>query len=221
MTKNEELAIQKEVEALEKETGAMLNEYNAYKVTTPEEFIGTGAILKRIKGKYAVLDDREKEITRPLEAAKKSVIALFKRPKAILDQLEAKIKQAMLTFEEKQEAERKAKEEQLRKEQEAEAKKLAAKAAKTKDEDKKAELLAQAEATRNAAPIVATEAVKVDGISTVTNWGFEIVDQAKIPLEYQMPDEVKIGKVVRATQGTVAIPGVRIYSYKSIKSGKV
>ena len=212
--------IEKEAKELETEMVKLSGEYSGFMIATPEDYTKSGEILQKIKGKYALLDDREKEITRPMEQAKKSVIALFKRPKQILEGLEVKIKDAILTFQEKQEAERRKKEEELKKIQEAEAKKLEAKANKTKNEDKKAELLAAAESTRAIAPQVAPNIPKVEGISMAENWAFEIVNKDLIPREYMIPDEVTLGKVARATRGSLHIPGIRIYSYKGVKASK-
>ena len=49
----------------------------------------------------------------------------------------------------------------------------------------------------------------------------EVVDEALIPRDYLMPDEVKIGKVVRATAGSLQIPGIRVFSYKSQRANKI
>lgn len=70
-------------------------------------------------------------------------------------------------------------------------------------------LEARAEA-KTTAPVAA--APKVKGISTRKKWSFEIVDQAKIPREYLIPNEVAIGGVVRALKGATNIPGIRVVS---------
>ena len=56
------------------------------------------------------------------------------------------------------------------------------------------------------------------GISIQTRWKFRINDVGKIPHEYMIPDEQKIGAVVRATKGQVQIPGVEIYSEDSVSA---
>lgn len=48
-------------------------------------------------------------------------------------------------------------------------------------------------------------------------WKFEVVDFKALPDEYKMADEVKIGKVVRATKGSVSIPGVRMWPEESLR----
>lgn len=65
------------------------------------------------------------------------------------------------------------------------------------------------------APVV-MEPVKVAApakMATVmqTRWKYRIVSAALIPREYLVPDETKIGGVIRATKGAVTIPGVEAF----------
>ena len=63
-----------------------------------------------------------------------------------------------------------------------------------------------------APPIVLPAAVpKVEGVSTRTDWKFRVVDASKVPDEYKLVDEVKIGKVVRALRESTNIPGIEAY----------
>jgi len=48
-------------------------------------------------------------------------------------------------------------------------------------------------------------------------WKFEVVDKALVPEDYKQVDMVKVGSVVRATKGTIAIPGIRIFSEDTLK----
>ena len=52
------------------------------------------------------------------------------------------------------------------------------------------------------------------------NWKFRVADASKIPREYMMPDLVKIGGVVRATRGTMLIPGIEAYPENTIAAGR-
>ena len=47
------------------------------------------------------------------------------------------------------------------------------------------------------------------GISTREDWDIELVDVNLVPREYMLPDEVKARKIVRASKGTIQIPGFR------------
>ena len=77
--------------------------------------------------------------------------------------------------------------------------------------DKAIDEAAKAESVLAPAPIV-PEAPKTKGLAWRDNWEFEITDQAAIPREYLIVDEVKVGKVVRALKVTNPIPGVRAFN---------
>jgi len=64
---------------------------------------------------------------------------------------------------------------------------------------------------------VAAAVPKVAGIKARVNWKFKIIDANRIPREYCIPDEVKIGGFVRSLKkpGEV-IPGVEAYSEDGI-----
>jgi len=54
---------------------------------------------------------------------------------------------------------------------------------------------------------------EVEGIYHVELWGFEIVNEDKVPDEYKIKviDEKKIGAVVKAMKENTNIPGIRVY----------
>jgi hypothetical protein len=65
-----------------------------------------------------------------------------------------------------------------------------------------------------AAPEIPDEAATA-GLVIREDWKFSIVDASLIPREYLVPDEKKIGRIVRALKGDANIPGVRAYAVKS------
>lgn len=58
------------------------------------------------------------------------------------------------------------------------------------------------------------ELPKPEGLGFRDLWCFEITNEAQIPREFLMPDETKIGRVVRALMSSTNIPGVRVFSRK-------
>ncbi len=86
------------------------------------------------------------------------------------------------------------------------------------------ERTARAETLETRAETVTTAPVapapKVKGISTRKVWKFEIIDQAKIPNEYLVPNTTAIGGVVRALKGATNIPGIRVYAEDSMSARK-
>ena len=45
-------------------------------------------------------------------------------------------------------------------------------------------------------------------------WKFRIIDEGKIPREYMIPDQIKIGQLVRALKQATNIPGIEAYEDK-------
>ena len=65
-------------------------------------------------------------------------------------------------------------------------------------------------------PVPATP--KAAGVAFVDQWKYEIVDAALVPREYLMVDEKKVGGVVRSLKAETRIPGVRVYSERSVRA---
>ena len=55
---------------------------------------------------------------------------------------------------------------------------------------------------------------KVEGRHYREDWKFQIINPRELPESYKMPDEKKIGGVVRAMKAATNIPGVRVYMEK-------
>lgn len=105
---------------------------------------------------------------------------------------------------------------------EADKKLRAVEKAEAKGNFAKAEALAQEavnvmEAKIEEAPVV-PDAPVATGLSLRKVWKFRIKDAALLPREYLIPDEVKIGRVVRALKGDAKIPGVSVYSEDDVSS---
>lgn len=78
----------------------------------------------------------------------------------------------------------------------------------------------QEEAAAAVAPVihVAAEAPKVASVSTRKTWKFRVVDAAKVPREYMLVDEVKLGKLARALQDGARVEGIEFYAEESLAS---
>jgi hypothetical protein len=66
-----------------------------------------------------------------------------------------------------------------------------------------------------AAPEV-PDKLDTSGLAIQENWKFSIVDEALIPREWLVPDEKKIGRIVRACKEQTDIPGIRVYCEKGV-----
>lgn len=178
--------------------------------------------------------------TKHLEPLEKAERLIKDKTGAFVQQQEQARLATLRAAQEKAEAEERARRaaeaEEQRKANEAAAKAAAAKAAELKKagdiaaakrlKEEEAKRQAEAEriaAERAAAPVcVAVEAPppvqKVAGQTTTTVYDFEIVDKAKIPLQFLIPDEVAIRKTVKALKDQAAgvIPGIRIITKTQI-----
>jgi len=71
------------------------------------------------------------------------------------------------------------------------------------------------------APIIQADTQSVVGTTKRENWTFRITDPSKINAAFLMPDEVKIGKLVKSMKGDAAAligAGVEVYAEKILAS---
>jgi len=165
--------------------------------------------IKRSMGAFTA----EQERLRLEEQRKADEIARKER-----ERLAAEARAAEAAARTKAEEQRKAAEAAAAAGRKAEAAKLAARAVATeaKAEQRVATLEIQAAAV--VAPVIQREAPKVAGIVTREVWKFEVTDPSLVPRAYLSVDESKIRGVVQSLKGDALIPGVRVYSDKSIAS---
>lgn len=169
--------------------------------------------VKAAVGKY----DAEQEAIRA-EAERKANAEAQERARKEQERIDAMARAQR----EKEEAQRKIEAEARQRAQEAanaEARALALAEAEKARKAAEAAAAKAAEREEQAASLppapvitIAPVAAKVAGETSVKVWKFRIVNAAIVPREYLAIDESKIGAVVRATKGTLTIPGVEIYS---------
>lgn len=199
-----------------------------YKITSQEEYAWGADQLKTIKTKAKNLEARRKEITKPMDAAKKSVMDFFRPPAELLANSEALVKSAMLTY---QQEENKRQREIQRKAEEAAEKerkrlaKLEAKAIDRGDEEKAQHHAQRAQNVQ--APIVRQETPKASGISTRKIWKSEVTDLMELvkavaagdaPIALLQANGPEINKRVKALRDEFSAPGVRVYSEDSMSA---
>ena len=155
----------------------MVEEYQNFEVATVNDCQEAANILGRAKTRFSDLEARRKEITKPLDDAKKSVMDLFRPATDALASLERIMKPKIAAFQHKQEQlrrqEQAAADEKARKERERLEKR--AEAAREKGQEEKAAALEEkAFTTVAAAP--ATPEVSVTGVSMRKVWKAEVTD---------------------------------------------
>ena len=184
----------------------------------PERILYTGEIQKE-------LDEKRKEMTKPLDESKKSIMDFFRKPVELLESAEKRIKMAMLTYQAEQERIAREAQEKLRlaalKQEEEERRKLEAKAAKqeAKGNTEFAEELREKAADVSVdVAIVTANIQKIEGISTRDVWKFRVIDETIVPRDYLIVNDKALGALATATKGSFKIAGVEFYSEKVLAS---
>jgi transcriptional regulator of heat shock response len=220
-----EVAIVLTPEAEEVSTQALTipEKANAITITSAEDYIKAGEFWKAIKelrDKVAKTFDpiikkaheahkeavaKKKEVDAPLEGAQKTVKGIME----IYDREQERIRQA----EQRRLEEIARREEEERRLAEAIAAEEAMKAQGMTKEEAAKEATAIIEEPVSVAPVVVAKAVpKMQGGPVYrTIWKYRIKDVNKIPRDYMIPDEVKIGQLVRALKKQTNIPGIEVY----------
>ena len=161
-----------------------------------------------VKGKLTAFQNEQERIRR--EEQRKAEEAARKERERLAEQARETERKAR----EKAEVKRRAAAEAEAAGRREEAARLQARAAatETKAAEKAAAIELQAAAV--VAPVIQREVPKVAGLKTREVYKFEVTDAALLPLEYLVPDEQRIRKVVNALKMDTRIPGVRVYPDK-------
>jgi hypothetical protein len=151
-------------------------------IETAEDFQVFADTLREIKTKRKIIEEEKDKVTRPMREALAAARELFDKIDDQYKTAESTIKRLIADYSVR--------------EQEAERKKLAA-ALDSGNARALVDLASQA------APVA-------QGVSTRDKFEFVIKDPSLVPDEYKCIDEKKIGAVVRASKGTIVIPGVEV-----------
>lgn len=198
-------------------------EVSQISINTPETYDRGTVLLKEIKSTQKKLDELRKSWTKPLDESKKGIMNFFRPMMEILSSSESSVKSKILIFRQEQQRIRAEKEARLREQARKEQEKLeraAERKAQRLEENGKLEAAEEIRETvpEVSMPVLENEIPKAKGISTRDVWKFQIVNSDKVPDEYKMVDEKKVGAVVRATKGAIKIPGVKIWKEQTLAS---
>ena len=180
--------------------------------------------MNKMSKRMKELETRRKEITAPMDQAKKSVMELFKPPIEAYKKAISEIKLTIANYTNMRERELAAERAKAAREAAETRKALEAKA-------QEAETAEQAEALKEAAQLVVAAPVeteeKVKGMSMRKKWKAEVVDKAAFLMHVaQHPElsecvEIKIGaleRFINATGNTVSLPGISTHQETIISS---
>lgn len=217
--------IPKEVEISIKESEAMLLNCEKIEITNNDQYQRAGEYLKSVKTKSKEIEKIRTSITQPINASLSAINSFFKKPQEILQKAEIKIKKSILDFQEKEERKRKVEEARLaeiaRREEEKERKRLeqiAERAVNSGKIEKAEEILDIAESLHIPQQVAMPTFEAIKGVSTPTNWKWKLINIEDVPRKYLKLDETKITKMVIAIKDDFDIPGIKIYSEKTIAS---
>jgi hypothetical protein len=208
-----------------REATSLVNEVAAhvsddYAIVTAEDFTAGAEHLKLVKGAQKKIESLRVSITKPINDGLKAVNDMFRRPAEQLVEVEMRLKRALTSYEDEQrrirlEEQRRADEAARKERERIEAQ--ARRAAEAGKPEKAAQL--EERAATVVAPVIQREPPKVSGLSSREVWRFEIADEKLVPREYMVVDPTKVRAVVNALKGAANIPGVRVWSEKSIAAG--
>lgn len=163
-----DVSSRKDVKELAAETEQFATLAKTFAVTTPVQYENAGTQLQQIKGAQKRLESLRLSITRPMDAAKKAVLDLFRGPEEKLNQAEGCIKRAMIAYSDEQDRIRR---EEQRKAQEVARKEREKLEAQAREAERKAQEKAAADrraAEEAAAAGRAAEAAKLRASAAAT-----------------------------------------------------
>ena len=189
-------------------------------ITNDADYEVYAAKLKDAKAREKILESGYEQHANPLNMALRQIRAFWKPATEVVAQ-ECQLRARVMGEYHTRKLNEQRRLQQLADEQAARERKAleqrAAKADERGNTDKAIALAQQAATT--VAPVVRTDAPKIAGQRVREVWQFQIEDVTKIPREYLMADEPKIGRYVRAMKADAHIAGVRIYSETRVASG--
>lgn len=203
----------------------LMAQAESFQIATPEHFETSGELLRTIKAKQKEVADTRTGITKPMDAAKKRVMDLFKPVTERLAAAELTIKGAMIVFTRAEEERQREAQVERERVAEVERKRLArrAEAAREDGAEEKADVLEETAAAVQAPPAAAP--TKAAGVHTRTIWKAEVTNKRELIkaaatdaglVPYLEVDLQKLNALARSLKGEMAIPGVRAVSEETV-----
>lgn len=154
---------QEQTTAIQQRAETTLKACEVFEVETPGDFTLAAAQLRAIKFAFDAIDAHRKEMTRPIDEAKRKIMDKFKPALALLETAKGVLSKKMLVWKDAQERAARAEQQQL------------AEIARAKREKLEAEGR-HAEAARTVAPVVAAAVPATPGVTQRRTWSAECFD---------------------------------------------
>jgi len=194
---------------------SVIEEANLVSIVNHGTYAKAGVLWKSIKDMRKQVKNTFSPIITKAHQAHKEAIAQRDKIMVPLTKTGKTVKYAMEKYDSIQEEMRKKKEAKLREiaRKEEEERQLAeALEAEQNGEKEEAETILEAPAYVPPVVVAKTTPKLQGGPVYRTVWKFRIIDKRKVPNEFLIPDQVKIGQIVRAMKEATNIPGVEAYS---------
>ena len=213
-----------DVSVIKAEVAPVLMDASAMRVTTPAEYTFAGNFLKTIKGAQSKVVAFFAPMKQKAHEAHKAITSQESETLKPLQEAEATVKRAMLTYHAEQERIR---QEEQRKAQAAadeaarrERERLEKEAAKLKTPELREARMEQAAAVIAPMVQVASAIPPVQGQSIRKTWAARVVNVDLVPREYMVVNEQALTAFAKATKGAVKLPGVEFYEVSNIASAR-
>lgn len=184
-------------------------------VTSPEHRTRVMEALKEVKTKKAEIVAFFQDSKEKAHAAWKAIVANEKRFTDKLSAFEEVAKNAIKNYDAELEKQRAAEQKRLEAEAQAQAdaerKSILEQAKKARGAEKK-ELLKQADNVVTAMVSAPVTVEKTEGESTRKIWKARVIDFAKLPDAFKLPNEKALNAMATTTKGPSNIPGVEFYT---------
>lgn len=208
----------KEVE-IKQEVGLVEVRAKEMIISTDTEYEQAAEFGQQIKTKAKVVTDFFKPMKDSAYQAHKAVCDREKTMLKPLQDAEKTLKKSMTAYLQEKERKRKELEAKLQKEAEAERERMLNEAADLEAAGKTEEaetVLMEAQVTESVATkaMVVMDVPKARGVSSSKDWEIESVDKEKVPMnfagvEIRPVDEKAILRLIRASKGSLQIPGIK------------
>lgn len=204
-----------DVEQVEQQGMVLVSQAEEIAVRDASTFQQAGVFLRNIAGYIRKVGEVLDPIVEAAHRAHKVAVEQRKKLLEPAQTAERIVKGEMAAFDQAErarvaEAQRRAEAERRRLEDEERLRNATQLEAAGKSAQAEAALVAPVTVPMFTPPVQAV--TKAEGVSFREDWGFEIEDAALIPREYLIPDEKKIGALVRALKEQTRIPGVKVIS---------
>lgn len=206
-----------------------LDSASALVVTNQQQYDMAGAFISGLKKRKSALEKERKEITSPIDEAKKVIMAKFAPHIENIEKAIATINSKMITHYRAEEQKRIALEaaaaEKARKEQEKLEKRAAT--AEAKGQFEKAAALQEASTMVVAAPVEIGTSKQTATTTIVTTWSAEVYDKlslikavaaGQVSMSLLEPDQSALNKMAQANKELLNVPGVRAVATENIRA---